>query len=167
MEDAGWIKLLDKRLTPDQLADICLRADYQGPFDLIFYCYYAFPTDYPEDIRKIFGKEYFNQVIEAEAADEVRKTIQATSVEAVVVFNKGVFNLVSKDRIERYVERIIGGELIHSQINGIDQTIPVYLTFPTGWRYHRQHRQLHKASLEAIKAAICTESNVPNEKDKI
>ena len=82
--------------------------------------------------RSISGK-----FIEPEAIDEFRKTIQETSVEAVVTFNKGIFNLVSKDRIERYIERLMEGELIQSQIKGIDRNIPIFLTFPTGWRYHK------------------------------
>jgi len=165
MEDAGWITIPEKNRTPKQLADICLEVNYQGPFDLIFYCYYAFPTNYPEDISKIFGKEYFSQFIEPEAIDEFRKTIQETSVEAVVTFNKGIFNLVSKDQIEHYVERLVEGELIQSQIKGIDRYVPIFLTFPTGWLYHKQYMQFRKASLDTIRTAICSGSNVPESKN--
>jgi hypothetical protein len=119
----------------------------------------------PKDIRKIFGKEYFRQVIEPEAMDEFRKTIQETSVEAVVTFNKGIFNLVSKDHIERYVKCLVKGDLIQSQIKGIDRYVPIFLTFPTGWRYHRQYRQFRKASLDRIRKAICSGSNVPESKN--
>jgi hypothetical protein len=165
MRDAGWISITEENRTPQQLADICLEVNYQGPFELIFYCYYAFSTDYPEDISNIFGMEYFRQVIEPEAEDEFRKTIQDTGVEAVVTFNKGIFNLVSKDRIERYVERLMTGELIQSQINGMDRSVPIFLTFPTGWRYRRQYRQFRKASLDAIRTAIWRGSSPPESKN--
>jgi len=165
MEDAGWITIPEKNRTPKQLADICLEVNYQGPFDLIFYCYYAFPTNYPEDISKIFGKEYFSQFIEPEAIDEFRKTIQETSVEAVVTFNKGIFNLVSKDQIEHYVERLVEGELIQSQIKGIDRYVPIFLTFPTGWLFHKQYMQFRKVSLDTIRTAICSGSNVLESKN--
>ncbi|MEA3439751.1 MAG: hypothetical protein U9R58_05660 [Chloroflexota bacterium] len=154
MGDAGWLSIAEGTYSPKQLADICVKAKYRGPFDLIFYCYYAFPTDYPEDIRRIFGKEYFSQSIEPEAADEFRQIIQATSVDAVVMFNKGIFNLVSQATIECYVERLNAGELIQSQIKGIDRMVPIFLTYPTGWRYHRQYRQFRKASLDTIRTAI-------------
>lgn len=36
-------------------------------------------------------------------------------------FNKGIFNLVSRDRIGTYVERIKAGELIRSQLKGMDR----------------------------------------------
>ncbi len=164
MEKAGWLPIAKENRNPKQLADICLKAKYRGPFELIFYCYYAFPTDHPEDISRIF-EEYFRQVIEPEAIDEFRKTIQETSVEAVVTFNKGVFNLVSKDPIERCEERLMEGELIQSQIKGIDRYVPIFLTFPTGWRYHKQYRQFRKVSLDAIRTAICREPNVPESKN--
>ncbi|MDP2981706.1 MAG: hypothetical protein Q8O92_00050 [Candidatus Latescibacter sp.] len=165
MRDGGWLSIAEENLNPKELAGICLEAKYRGPFDLIFYCYYAFPTDFPEDIRRIFGKNYFNQFIESEAIYEFRKTIKETSVEAVVTFNKGIFNLVSKDQIERYVGQLMQGELIQSQIKGIDRYVPIFLTYPTGWRYHRQYRQFHKASLDTIKKAICSVANVPEIKN--
>jgi len=87
MEAAGWLPIAKEYRTPEKVGDICLEAKYRGPFELIFYCYYAFPTDYPEDIKKIFGTEFFNQVIEPEAANEFKQTVQETGVEAVVTFN--------------------------------------------------------------------------------
>jgi len=164
MRDAGWLSIAEGNRSPKQLADICVKAQYPDPFELIFYCYYAFPTDFPEDIRKIFGKKYFRQFIEPEAADEFRKTIKKTSLRAVVTFNKGIFNIVSKDKIERYVERLMKGELIQSRIKGIDRYIPIYLTFPTGWRYHRQYRQIRKASLDTIRNAIGSWLNMQGSK---
>ena len=165
MGDAGWLSITEENCNPKQLADICVKAKYQGPFELIFNCYYAFPTDFPEDIRKIFGREYFSQFIEPESNDEFRETIQDTYVEAVVTFNKGIFNLVSKDQIERYVERLVEGELIQSQVKGIDRYVPIFLTFPTGWRYRKRYREFRKASLDTIRTAICSGSNVPERKN--
>ena len=165
MKDAGWLSITEENCNPKQLADICIEAKYQGPFELIFNCYYAFPTNFPEDIKKIFGREYFNQFIEPESKDEFRETIQDTYVDAVVTFNKGIFNLVSKDQIERYIERLVEGELIQSQIKDIDRNVPIFLTFPTGWRYRKQYREFRKASLDTIKTAICSESNMPGRKN--
>jgi len=155
MDNAGWLFVDDKPDSPKELAEICVKAEYQGPFELIFYCYYAFPTDYPEDIIRIFGKEYFTEIIEPEAADEFSKTIQETSVEAVVTFNKGIFNLVAHAPVEQYIKHLNAGGLIKSQIKGIERTIPIFLTYPTGWRYHKQYMEFRVANLDKIKTAIC------------
>jgi len=165
MRDADWLSIEEEKCNPKQLADICLKASYRGPFKLIFYCYYAFPTSLPEDISKIFGKKYFSQFIKPEAIDEFRKTIRETSVEAVVTFNKGIFNLVSKDPITRYINQLNEGELIQSQIKSIDRYTPVFLTYPTGWRYHRAYKQFRIASLDIIKTAIISGSNISESKN--
>ena len=165
MGDAGWLPIAEENRNPKQLADICINGKYRGPFELVFFCYYAFPTADPKDINKIFGKEYFNQFIEPESNDEFRETIQDTSVDVVVTFNKGIFNLVSYDQVERYIEHLKEGELIQSQIKGIDRCIPIFLTFPTGWRFHGQYKQFRKASLDTIRTAICRGPNVPESKN--
>ena len=161
MRDASWLSTAERNIGSKQLAEICVEVKYRGPFELIFYCYYAFPTDFPEDIKKIFGREYFNQFIEPESNDEFRKMIQDTSVDVVVTFNKGIFNLVSNDQVERYIERLKEGELIQSQIKGIDRFVPIFLTFPTGWRYHKKYREFRKASLDRIRTAIRSGLIVP------
>jgi hypothetical protein len=165
MNDAGWLPIAKENRTPKQLADICVKVKYRGPFELIFNCYYAFPTNYPEDIKKIFGREYFRQFIEPESKNEFREIIQDTNVDAVVTFNKGIFNLVSEDQIERYIDHLIDGELIQSRIKDTDRYVPIFLTFPTGWRYRKQYMDLRKASLDTIKTAICSESNMPGRKN--
>ena len=97
--------------------------------------------------------------------DEFRNTVQETSVEAVVTFNKGIFNLVSKDQIKRCLERLIEGGPIQSQIKGIDRTVPIFLTFPTGWHYHKQYKKFRIDSLVTIRKAICSGSNVLESKN--
>jgi hypothetical protein len=164
MREAGWFSTAEGNLNPHKLAEVCLKAEYRGPFELIFYCYYAFPTNYPGEIRKIFGKEYFRQVIEPEAVDEFRKIVHETSVEAVVTFNKGIYNLVAKDEIEHSINRLKDGELIQSQIKGIDRYVPIFLTFPTGWRYHKAYKKFRKDSFDTIRLAICGDLNVPESK---
>ena len=52
MRDASWLSTEERNISSKQLADICVEVKYRGPFEFIFYCYYAFPTDFPEDIKK-------------------------------------------------------------------------------------------------------------------
>jgi hypothetical protein len=155
MYDAGWLPIPKADRTPEKLREICLKLDYDGPFEFIFYCYYDFPTNYPEDICKIFGKEYFDREIESKAMAEFRETVQRENVEAVVTFNKGIFNLVANDRVDSYIGRLQGGELIRSRVDGVEPTIPIFLTYPTGWRYRKGYMELRTSSLDAIKTAIC------------
>jgi hypothetical protein len=154
MQDTGWLSIPNEAKDPKELREICLEAKYKGPFEYIFYCYYAFPTSYPEEIRKIFGQEIFKKVIEPEAKDEFRQVIQKSIPAAVVTFNKSIFNLVSEAPVNTYIDRLKLGEIVKSKITTIDRYIPVFLTFPTGWHYHKQYRQLRVDNLIAIKDAI-------------
>ena len=154
MKRAGWFSIPDEEEYSNQLAEILILAEHGGPFDLIFYCYYAFPTDYPKDIKKIFGRTYFNQHIEIESADEFLAVIRKTEVEAVVSFNKGIFNHLALRPVVRYINALNNGELIQSHIKSIDRIIPIFLTYPTGWRYHRDYMQLRISNLDKIKSVI-------------
>jgi hypothetical protein len=154
MKEAGWLSISNEPEDTVQLAEIFVRAEYDGPFELIFYCYFAFPTDYPEDIRRIFGREYFDKNIEPEAAKEFGKTLSDVGIEAVVTFNKGIFNHVAQHPVDRYIKRLKAGELIQSQVKDVDRVIPIFLTYPTSWRYHRDFLKLRENNLDKIKKAI-------------
>jgi hypothetical protein len=68
----------------------------------------AIPANFPLKAGEpIFGDEYFSKFIKPEAVHEFVKTVQETAVEAVVAFNKEVFNLVSEDQVGRCVERLM------------------------------------------------------------
>ena len=154
MRNAGWFSIPEAKRNPEDLRDMFLRGKYPGPFDLCFYCYYAFPTRYPGHIPRIFGKGFFSQRIEPQANAEFRKTVQERAIKVIVVFNKGIFNLVSDEKIECYIEQLNKGELVRGRIREFDKDIPIFLTHPTGWRYDKEYKTLRKASLERIKAAI-------------
>lgn len=154
MKDAGWFNLPEEHPAPRRLAEIFLILEYESPFELLFYCYYAFPTRYPDDIVKLFGKEFFKEVIEMEAREGFVKIMQQESPAAVVTFNKGVFNLVSAEPVGKYIERLKAGGVIQSQVRDVEKEVPIFLTYPTGWRYDPEHREYRKRGLEMIKDKI-------------
>ena len=154
MRNAGWFSIPEAKRNSEDLRDMFLQVKYPGPFELYFYCYYVFPTRYPDHIARIFGKKFFRQIIEPQAKSEFRKTVQERAIEAIVVFNKGIFNLVSGEKIERYIEQLNKGELVQGRMRVFDKEIPIFLTHPTGWRYDKEFKTLRETSLEKIKAAI-------------
>jgi len=154
MRNAGWFSIPEAKRNPEDLRDMFLQVKYPGPFELYFYCYYVFPTRYPDHIARIFGKRFFSQIIEPQANAEFRKTVQEITFEAIVVFNKAIFNLVSDEKIVRYIAQLNKGELVQGRIRGLDKDIPIFLTHPTGWRYDKEFKTLRETSLENIKAAI-------------
>jgi len=154
MMDAGWFKLPDESPYPRRLAEIFMNVEYDSPFEFLFYCYYSFPTRYPDHIEKLFGKEYFKDVIEPEARDGFSRIIHEEKPEVVVTFNKSVFNLVSKDAVDKYIDRLKAGEVIRSEIKNAKNEVPIFLTYPTGWRYDRNHQEYRRKSLIQIKDSL-------------
>lgn len=154
MRDAGWFSVPESKQNPSQRRDIFLQVEYSGPFELYFYCYYAFPTAYPDHIPKILGRNFFKEIIEPEAKEEFRKTAKETGINAIIVYNKSIFNLIADEKIDKYIDRLNGGRLVHSKFRGSGQSIPIYLTYPTGWRYHKNYMKLRIDNLEKIRAEI-------------
>jgi hypothetical protein len=159
LRDSGWIFDFEENQDPSLLSEKFLNIEYESPFEYIFYCYYAFPTNLPEDIRKIFGRDFFTSVIETEATSELLRTINGMKIDAVVTLNKGIFNLVGKDPVDQYISFLFEGNIIQSHINGIDKEIPVFLTYPTGWRYHKNFKKLRSENLNLIKTAILSKTS--------
>jgi hypothetical protein len=154
MRNAHWFSVAESERRPDQLKNIFLQVKYASPFELHFYCYYAFPTTLPSHIRAIFGERFFSQTIEPEAGADFRNTLKEAGIKAIVCFNKDIFNLVSEGRIERYIKELDNRRLVESRIKDIDEQIPIFLTYPTGWHFHENIMELRKVSLEKAMVAI-------------
>ena len=154
MRNAGWFSIPEAKRNPEDLRDMFLQVKYPGPFELHFNCYYVFPTLYPDHIARIFGTGFFSQIIEPQANAEFRKTVQETTFEAIVVFNKDIFNLVSDEKIVRYIAQLNKGELVQGRVRVFDKDIPIFITHPTGWRYDKEFKSLRETSLEKIKSTI-------------
>jgi len=154
MQDAGWFSLPEDSPAPKRLAEIFLKLEYESPFELLFCCYYSFPTRYPDHIVKLFGKEFFKEVIEPEAREGFLKIMKEESPSAVVTFNKDVFNLVSTQQVGKYIGRLKAGEVIFSQVRGVEREVPIYLTYPTGWRYDSDFWEYRRVSLKKLKNLV-------------
>lgn len=154
MLDADWFKLPEKNPAAEQMAKIFLNLEYESPFEVLFYCYYSFPTRYPEDLVKLFGKEFYQDVVVPEARDDFQKMIDQEAPAAVVTFNKSVFNLVAKDAVDKYIHRLKAGEVIRSEIKDAEKDVPIFLTYPTGWRYDPNHLEYRRLNLGKIRVEI-------------
>tara|TARA_B100001964_G_scaffold54214_1_gene61379 strand:+ start:1996 stop:2784 length:789 start_codon:yes stop_codon:yes gene_type:complete len=155
MNDAGWFSIPKEKRNPEYLCKTFLGGKYQSPFEFVFYCYYLFPTDYPEDIPKIFGKSFFKKVIIPESETCFTNTIKKSKVDAIVTFNKTIFNTVSEDGVNTYINRLNSGKIVYSKLKNFERETRIYLTYPTGWFYHKKYLNLRKRNLERIKSSLC------------
>lgn len=154
LQDAGWFKLPEENFEPKRLAEVFWNLEYESPFELLFYCYYSFPTRYPDHLPKLFGNDFFKNVMEPEAKQGFSKVIQDEQPSAVLSFNKTIFNLVSTDPVKKYIDRLKQGEVIQSILHGTEKKIPIFQTYPTGWIYDSDFRGYRRRSLEGIRIQI-------------
>ncbi len=155
MNDSGWFSIPKEKRNPEYLCKTFLGGKYQSPFEFIFYCYYLFPTDYPEDIPKIFGKSFFKKVIIPESEACFANTIKKSKVDAIVTFNKTIFNEVAEDGVKTFIKRLHSGKIVYSNLKKVEGETRIYLTYPTGWFYHKEYFNLRKRNLKKIKLSLC------------
>jgi len=160
MRRAGWFDVPESKCSPKHLRDHFLQVKYDGPFAFSFYCYYAFPTGYPDHIRKVFGESFFKRVIEHEAKAEFKKTLEQTGIESIITFNKDIFNHVAREKISTYIALLNKGKVVRGQVRDTDKDISIFLTYPTGWHYHSKYQDLRKCNLEKIREVILEDLNL-------
>ena len=90
-------------------------------------------------------------MIAPEARDGFQRIIEQEKPTAVVTFNKGVFNLVSKEGVGTYIDRLKAGEVVRGEIKNAKNEVPIFLTYPTGWRYDKNHQEYRRKNLEKVK----------------
>ena len=151
MENAGWFKVKHSNPTPTERCRIFLEREYSSRFNLIFHCYFDFPSNYPTEIKKIFGKKFFAEIIESEAKDNLQKIIRKHNIKSILVLNKEIYNLVADVKIKTYISTLNKGGLIKGTTGKIGMSIPIYLSYPTGWHYTKNIQTLRKESLSKIK----------------
>lgn len=154
MRDSGCLVFKKESSTPQQRAELCFHVDYEGPFDFIFYPYYVFPTRYPDHLPKVFGKDFFEGFIEKEAKIEFDNLIETLNIQGIISFNKEIFNRVANDKIKTYINQMVKGELFKSIVKSGEIDIPIYQTFPTGWRYHPEMMKIRSVNLSTIAKSL-------------
>jgi len=107
----------------------------------------------PDQIKKIF-REFFERHIQEEARTEFAERVRETGIEGIVTFNKSIFNLTTGQKLKRYISELKEEKMVEGSIQDTTKSIPVFLTYPTGWRYHPDFKNLRVKSLQAIKKKL-------------
>jgi len=154
MEESGWFDINVEESTPETLKESFLEVDYNSAFEILFHCYYPFPVEQPEHTGKIFGKSFLKKVIDPQSRDEFVESLSIHLVSFVLAFSKQVYNSVAEEKVGAYQEKLDSGELIKSRVALGNGDVPIYLTYPPGWRSKRNYRDLRVESLRLIREDI-------------
>ncbi len=154
LKESGWFDLPPNNITADRLRDRFLKSEFNGAFNLIFHCYYPFPTRRPEDISRIFGG-FFRRVIEPRSRKEFEGTVITNGVQAVLCFNGPVGSQLTGTDTRRYTNDLDNGILWKKEARVSPRgKISLYLIYPTGWWGRYREKSLVQRNLAAIRDDI-------------
>ena len=136
----------------DSLRGHCINVDYDGPFALGFACYWLFPTFHPDHLKALFGQVMAPPGL-VDPRDQFKSVLAHWRPRAIISFNGKVFEHLTGKVMKGYTKRL-RRQLIQGKYPASDRGYPVFQTYPTGWRYHKNASGLRQASLDRIAKAI-------------
>jgi len=137
-------------------AAFMIKNQYRGPFRFFMAVLFPFPTEDPMHLIDFFGKaEYEKMVGTSKVA--IRKLIVDHNIMNVICFGKTQYDIIkrSPNVSYNYISALKRGEIINNKI-WFSENISVYLTYPTGWRFAKNHKILKKDNLIKIFNFITT-----------
>ena len=85
--------------------------------------------------------------------DQFKSVLAHWRPRAIISFNGKVFEHLTGKVMKGYTKRL-RRQLIQGKYPASDRGYPVFQTYPTGWRYHKNASGLRQASLDRIAKAI-------------
>lgn len=141
----------------EQLRGHCLRVEYEGPFAFGLACYWLFPTFDPSHLRALFRR-----AMEPPGFDQPKRRfdrlLREWKPKAVISFNKKVFEEFAGARTTGNIIERLRTDLIRYDYGLGDLAVPIFATYPAGWRFDADASRLRQESLKRIATAI--QSNI-------
>ncbi len=130
-------------------ANIMINNLYTSRFRFFMAVLLPFPTEDPDHLSEIFGSSIYERML-SEGAEEIQSLILENDLKFVICFQKLQYEaVVNSEPMTGYKNDLISGKLIHDH-SSFSKEVIAYLTYPTGWRFHKDHVNLKKDSLRRI-----------------
>jgi hypothetical protein len=131
-------------------AVVMIKNRYQSPFRFFMGVLFPFPTEDPKHLIDFFGKPEYKEMLET-SKDSIKKLIVDHNIPNVICFGKTQYDIIkySHNTSNNYISFLKKGEIIQDKI-WFSENISVYLTYPTGWRFAENHRNLKVEALKKI-----------------
>lgn len=129
--------------------DVMVENKYRSPFRFFMAVLLSFPSEDPSHLKDIFGIRAYEEMLQ-EGKETIRRLLVKNEIRHVICFGKLQYDAIGTERTPGQYTSILGeGGMISSRcIFAAD--VLVYLTYPTGWRFVRDHRALKSSSLKNI-----------------
>jgi len=130
-----------------------IQNHYESPFRFFMAVLLPFPSEDPGDLIKLFGHFEYSKMLN-EGRESIRKLILDHGIQHIVCFSKLPYDAVSNRKSPKsYTTVLRNGDMIVSDC-WFSNDVNVYLTFPTGWRFIKNAREIKAESLRRVFGCI-------------
>lgn len=144
LRDSGYFQYSGK-MEPD----IMIKNGYQSPFRFFIAVLLPFPSEDPTHLEDILGTyEYGKMLIEGKKT--IRNLISGNNIKGIICFGKLQYDSLSRKGCpNNYTAVLNEGGIIRDDVSPL-QDAKIYLTYPTGWRFIKNHQIAKATSLKTI-----------------
>jgi len=145
LRDTGFFKYDGKIDTTAMITN-----SYQSPFRFFMAVLFPFPTEDPTHLIDFFGKAGYKKMIET-SRDAIKALIVDHNIMNVICFGKTQYDIIkrSPNVSDNYISALKKVGIIQDKI-WFSESISVYLTYPTGWRFAKNYKEFKSQSLKRI-----------------
>jgi len=130
-------------------APMMIRNQYQSPFRFFMAVLLPFPTEYPDDLIDIFGNAGYIKMMN-QGKEEIKNLIEHNNIHHVICFGKTQYDALSRMPSPRnYTSTLKEGNIIQTS-SWFSDDVKISLTFPTGWRFMKNAKEIKAENLEQI-----------------
>ncbi|OPY18447.1 MAG: hypothetical protein A4E74_00580 [Syntrophus sp. PtaB.Bin075] len=143
------------RITPS----LMIENKYDSPFRIFIAVLLSFPSNFPNELPEIFGREEYQKMIIAGKA-RIETLLKKHDIKNVICFGKTQYEIMaSSSSPERYTNILRQGTIIRCSSSLSPHSISIFLTYPTGWRYDVNSRNIKVENLKKIMEIILNNSD--------
>jgi hypothetical protein len=126
-----------------------IKGLYQSPFRFFMAVLFPFPTEDPSHLKIFFGINEYRKMLLA-CKEATRTLIAAHAIHHVICFGQLQYAVITHSGSPRnYVSSLKEGKFIRDAA-WFSKDVAVFLTYPTGWRFIKNHKTVKRDSLRMI-----------------
>ena len=130
-------------------ASMMIQNKYQSPFRFFMAVLLPFPTEDPKDLIDIFGSAKYIKMMN-QGKEEIKNLIERNNIHHVICFRKTQYDVLSqRPSPKNYTSMLKEGKIIQNN-SWFSDGVKVFLTFPTGWRFMKNAKEIKAENLKQI-----------------
>jgi len=151
-ENPFWVTLRDTgyfKYEGSINADMMIDNTYSSPFSIFMSVLLPLPSNYPEELMEILGPVEYRKMLYT-GINKIESLTNLYKIRNIICFGRLQYDAISRTSCPNsYVSLLKGGQLIKSKTSFADD-VNSFLTFPTGWRFVKNVKELKRDSLKRI-----------------